>query len=341
MKIAFYTDMHWSGNWPKRRKDNFTETVERKHKFIYKDAEYRGCDIVLNAGDINETPIVANSIINRQLNILREKSIEEFGIYGNHDVIGNNAEKAEQVSASILFSSGLMEKLSKDEPTVVTRGDINIMIYGIDVHKDMDNLRPEDYYVKKPDWIDFCILVAHGWLTDREINIEGLKHTTFDSVLKTGTEADIIYTGHYHPGHGTVMKFKENGKPILFHNPGSAVRIKASKGEMERQVGYSITTLEKGEEPKIEFIPFPELIARPAAEVLDRESLEADIAQQEKIEFIEHKYSDILIKATSPREVIMEIAKESKISEHSKQDLIRRIDEANQELENDKLSYEI
>ena len=343
IKLGFYTDPHHSGRTPRRRKDNYPETVQRKHKYIYSDGIKRGCDLFMNGGDINESPLMTNTVTNDQIEVFKTRGdIPEFGIYGNHDVIGNNSEKANQFDASILFNVGFLTHLKKDEPTRFELNDITLAIYGVDVHKDMDNLRPEDYYCKKPDWADWCLLVAHGWLTERDLKLEGVAHTTFQDVVNTGTEADIIYTGHYHPGHGTVQKQRLDSPAtsvIMFHNPGSPVRMKARKSELTRKVGYSITTFTKSA-ARIEFIEFPSDIALPGEEVLDRETLEEDIRRASQKENITMKYSDVVLKSTSPKNVIMEIATEKKLSKEGREDLSDRIEKFIKAEELDKLNYE-
>ena len=327
IKLGFYTDIHHSGNSPSRRKDNYPEAVRRKHRYIYKDGEERGVDLWLNGGDVNESPLVERSIINEQFDIMSKRKAPEYAIYGNHDVIGNNVEKAHQVSTSLLYNAGFLKLLNEKEPVRFGQNGITLAIYGVNIHKDMDNLRPEDYYVKKPEWADWCILVAHGWLTEHDKKLEGLHHTTFQAVLDTGTEADVIYTGHYHPGHGTVIKEKANGKELVFHNPGSPVRMKALMSELTRKVGYSITVFTK-HAMAIEFIEFPEDIARPGEEILDRESLEREIAKAKEREQIQFKFADTQIRGKSPKEVILRISEEKKLSKKGREDLIGRVENA-------------
>lgn len=342
IKLAFYTDIHHSGTGPKRRMDNYPEAVARKHTFIYTDGIERGADLFVNAGDMNETSFVANSVIARQYEIMRSRqSVPEYGILGNHDVIGNNAEKMDQVSAGLLFASGAINKLSMT-PTRFEKNGIVLAIYGLDIHKDMDNLRPEDYYVEKPDWCDFCILVAHGWQTetDKGMQDHGIKTTTFKAVLETGTQADVIYSGHFHPGYETMVKYKPDGSRLMFVNPGSPVRMKALKSEMARKVGYSITTFYPERHFFEEnFYAFPEHIALPGEQVLNREALEEDIRKEELKVSIDAKYSDMSISSVSARDVIMEIARAENVPQDVKDDLAKRLDVIEERKEQEKLSY--
>lgn len=327
LKFGFYTDIHWAGKSPIRRLDDYLVAVERKHKYIYERAEQEGCTFMVSGGDINETPLIANSIVNRQIEVMKGKNIPEYAIYGNHDVIGNNAEKAEQVSASILFTAGYLKHIGNKEPVRIEEDGVTIALFGIDVHKDMDNLRPRDYYVKKPEWADFCILVAHGWLTEKEISIEGLHHTTFSDVVDTGTEADLILTGHFHPGYPTKRLMRMDGKTITFHSPGSPVRVKATTGEMSRKVGFSIIHVSKGG-IDVEFVEFPPGIARPAEEILDRASLEEEARRAEVKEQIQARYDGINFTATSPKTLVMEIAAKSGLPKEALDDLSKRIEDA-------------
>lgn len=332
MRFAFYTDMHHAGQSPARRKDYYPEAVERKHRFIYKDAQERGADFFLFGGDMNEYHTVAYSVVNRQFEIMREmRKVDEYAIIGNHDVVGNNSDRVGFVPISTLYSSGFLKRLHPEEPTIIEQGGIRVAIFGRDIHKDMDNLRPEDYYVKRPDGVDFVILVAHGWLREKEMNIEGVRHTTFAQVVATGTEADIILTGHDHKGHPTADKTVTKvspvtHKPILFVNPGSPVRIKAAEYEMERQVGYMMFDLGAGTFSH-KFVVFPDFIARPAEEVLDREALLKDLERAEERAQMERQYENFSLSSLSPKDVIIEIAAEENISSGAREDLITRIED--------------
>lgn len=328
MRFGFYTDIHYSGKGPKRRKDDYPKAVERKHRHIYRDGQMECVEFFVSAGDINEYHTVANSVLNRQFTVMREeRSVPEYGILGNHDVLGNNSERVDLVSVSTLYSSGFITRLSKTEPTRIEGEDGTILaLFGVDIHKDMDNLRPEDYYVEKPYWADYTILVAHGMVRERAIDLPYVRQTTFSQIVETGTQADLILTGHDHNGYGIIKKTRTDGGTVIFHNPGSPVRIKASEAEMERTVGYSLIDLTK-EGIKITFMPFPSDIALPAEEVLDRETLLEEIRLAENRVAVQNKFENFSISSISLKDVIIEIATSDNISEGAKIDLVRRLED--------------
>jgi len=95
------------------------------------------------------------------------------------------------------------------------------------------------------------IVVVHSMITDEpSVTIDGRAKTI--NWCSIQTSADIVLTGHYHPG----FEMKKNPFGTMFINPGSVVRLEASKIEMSRKPKIVVIEVEK-RNVDVKFVEIP------------------------------------------------------------------------------------
>lgn len=65
MRILFFTDSHIRGTTPKNRKDDFTNTLEKKFTEIVEIIDREDIDYVIHGGDLFDRPDVSISLVSK------------------------------------------------------------------------------------------------------------------------------------------------------------------------------------------------------------------------------------------------------------------------------------
>ena len=217
MKILSVGDVHYTNRKPVGRVDDYKAAILNK---LLQIAELsQNYDVTIFSGDIFDKPNVTGSFLDLYAVIKQVKNA--YVVPGNHDIFGYNLNKIDNTALGLLAATGAVKLLYSDSIIETTKVVIAGQGYCIDVDENGFGYDSEHFKDGK-----LGIMVTHGMLLDVPMNIA--KNTQINDVV---TKADIVITGHYHPGFG----IKERGSKF-FCNVGAICRIEASKHEMEREI---------------------------------------------------------------------------------------------------------
>lgn len=255
MKFLYYGDLHCSESSPKYRTDDFELTRKEKINEIIEIGKRENVVAFLQGGDFLNSNNISNEYLNQIkeewgfvdgledviLEVLmknkseddllkaikRTKRIPTVGIIGNHELIGNNIYSYPNTSLATLVSSGFMRLVTKDNPLILKEDGISVAITGANYNHDIDGNDKSNYIIDNK-LADYHIHLVHGMLMDKSYGNK-FAHTTIQEIAFK-TKANLTINGHDHIGYPLQTI---DGK--MFVNPGSPVRLSASKKEMNRK----------------------------------------------------------------------------------------------------------
>lgn len=316
MRILYFTDTHIRGTTPKNRKDDYTDTLEKKFLEILEIIKDEKIDFVIHGGDLFDRPDISVSIVSKFANIINRIKVPIYMVSGNHDIYGHNPLTVNRTMVGLLDNLGIINIIDNMGKIILEKDDIKVQLTGQPYIYSIDDPNNRKYYIVDDidQGIDYSIHLVHGMLLDRPF-IKGIPFTLIDDI-KT-TKADITLSGHYHSG---FKKTIIDGK--YFINPGSIVRITNSLREMERQPQVAIIDL--NEEIDIKFRPL--LTAKSGEEVLDRAEIEKNIFQRERLFEFKQTVDDALnFEKMDINDLLIEVSTSEGVSDDVKLEALRRI----------------
>ncbi len=254
-RFVAMTDPHIKGVRIKTRTDNYPEVILGKLDFVIGYCEKHKVTKLINMGDMFDNPNVSDYIAGRVAGKF-SKAYKKFGlkmyyIAGNHDITGKN------------FSTYVHGKLAGfehyewfnfigDKP--IEFSDAYLGGYHYDHAKESETYfdMPNHPYKKGK----LKILALHAMVTgdDRDLIVNGKAQLiSYKSLV---SDADLILTGHFHPGFG-IKKINVLEHIITVANPGSLARTNSYIAK--HTVGPAILYIEvdKRKLSKIELIKVP------------------------------------------------------------------------------------
>lgn len=316
MKILFFTDSHIRGTTPKNRKDDFTNTLERKFNEIVEIIDEEDIDYVIHGGDLFDRPDVSISLVSRFAKILNKIKVPIYIISGNHDIFGHNPKTLNRTMLGLICELKVLNIIDKNEKIIFEKNNIKVQITGQPYIYNIDNPNDKSPYIVKDieKSCDFSIHVVHGMLLDKPF-IEGIPYTLIDDIKET--LADITLSGHYHSG---FEKVEINGKYFL--NPGSIVRISNSLREIKRKPKVIIMNLTNNIDISYRYL----LSALDGDEVLDRKEIENSIYRRERMyEFKQTIDNAMNFEKMDINDVLMEVSNTEEVDEKVKKEALKRI----------------
>lgn len=221
MKILLMTDTHVSFKNPASRTDVFSNTILNKFGEVGEIIKNKGIDLVLHGGDFFHSPTISLRFAGTIANILRTWGVPIYVVPGNHDLVGYNIKTLDQTMLGLYANTGVIKLLTRSNPIMFNINGKTLNIEGQEYYKDIDTGDEKDYKCFNNG--DLNILVAHSMLLEKPF-IEGIAHSVIKDIK---TNADIIYTGHYHPGYKTVTV-----DGTTFINNGSLLRVESNRKEI-------------------------------------------------------------------------------------------------------------
>jgi DNA repair exonuclease SbcCD nuclease subunit len=218
MKILNLADTHITARTPSSRLDDIQETIKLKFAEIGVVVRQEKIDVIVHSGDMFHRPEVANKFVGEIAEIIRSYNVPFYVVPGNHDLQGQNEESLPHTKLGLLASAGVIKILNRKNPITFNDNGFVISIEGQEYYPDIDKNPIKDYMVYNQT-ADYKMLVAHSMLLEKEY-FENVPHTVIKDVV---TDADMILSGHYHPGHGVVVE-----KGVTYVNPGSLLRVEGS-----------------------------------------------------------------------------------------------------------------
>lgn len=316
MRILFFTDSHIRGTTPKSRKDDFTDTLERKFKEIVDIIYEENIDYVIHGGDLFDRPDVSISLVSKFSKILNKINVPIYIISGNHDIFGHNPKTLNRTMLGLICDLKVLNIINEGEKILLEKDNIKVQltgqpyIYNIDDPKDKSHYKVQDL---DPE-ADFAIHIAHGMLLDKPF-IKGIPYTLVDDIKDT--LADITLSGHYHSG---FEKIEIDGKYFL--NPGSIVRVSNSLREIKRKPKIVIIDLEG--EIDISYVYLSSAVD--GEKVLDRKEIENSIYRRERMyEFKQTIDNAMSFEKMDINDVLLEVSNAQGVDQDVKKEALRRI----------------
>lgn len=338
-------DIHYRGTNPRARLDDFQEALNRKLFEIYDIAKQHKADVIIQTGDLFDSPGTALGTIAELGTILQLAPCPILTISGNHDIWAGNPGSKYRSPYGLLARLGLLWDLGEEQfeasytksSCTGTDGPFNLFItgHGFTVETDTElgrgQFMPPGDPANAPCSNPFFIHVVHSMLMDRSPGFE-MRHTLISQVETT---AQIIISGHEHIGFGIKRReSREDG--VLFINPGALCRLSAHHEEIARQVQVALLTVHGnkkggGAECEAELIPLKS--AAPGHEVLSRAHLEAEVERNSRLEkFLALLASEGESKFLEVREIVEDIAAREQLPGEVKAEALKRISEARERL---------
>jgi len=332
-RLIIIGDLHFRGENPRNRKDNYSEAILTKLYEVFQIARDYEVDAIIIPGDVFDSSSVSLYTIGRLADFLitckQKFRIEVLAISGNHDLPAGNKGAISRTPYGLLTKLGYLHDLEDyDFEVKESTSPFEIpsaLITGCGFDYQTDTSEGLNQYIAGQPYADGypVIHVVHSMLLASPPTFP-MRHTLIDQVE---TDADIIISGHYHEGFGVIRR--KDGK--LFINPGALCRLSASEAEMKRTVQVALLTIRSKTDFEAELIPLQS--ARPAEEVLDREAIVDKKEHENWLEsFFESLSHEGEAKFMEVREIVDSIASREKIRPEVKDEALRRIGEAREKL---------
>ena len=230
LKILYLTDTHISAKGFSGRVDDIQDTILNKFSQIKKIINDEKIDLVIHGGDMFNTADISNKFTGEVAKVIKDWNVPVYVTPGNHDVYGQNVITIQNTKLGLLESTGIIKLLDRSNPLMVEFKNKNFMIEGQEYNYHLDSGDISEFRINKSD---FNILVTHSMLVDKPFFD---KYTLINDVV---TDADIVLSGHYHPGFKEV--YVNN---TMFFNPGSTVRVENTVENASREPKILILDLD-------------------------------------------------------------------------------------------------
>lgn len=242
------TDTHFRTKSPLNRNDDILESLMEKFEWCLNFAAERNAEVI-HTGDLFHTPSVPDQVANRIVRLFKKYESRVHYIIGNHDVTGGNCEAIDYSKVGLLAEYPWFTLLSK-KPVIYD----DCILTGYDFSKEMECPEVIDP-LKDFGLVDVkvpLITCIHSMLVDEpHVCVDG-KYKTINWCAVNST-ADIVLTGHFHPGWSGV---RENPLGVRFINPGAMTRQEASKTDINRKPQLTLLKIKK-KDVEISFVEIP------------------------------------------------------------------------------------
>lgn len=325
VKILVTGDLHWRGNNPKARIDDYREALSQKLIEIFLIADRNLCSGIIIPGDIFDSPGVSLSVLSDLMQLMQRTHINIYTIAGNHDLYAGNPKSEHRTPYGILSRSGLIKDI--DHALSITGDGNNIInLTGKAWDSEITDIN-DNYYTHaygKSGLNGTHVHVTHGMLLNQSPGYE-IRHTLMSDVAHHDNAPDVLINGHEHNGFG----IKEINN-TLFINPGSIGRIKATEENINRIPQVALLTIPKDSEPFAELIELES--AKPGTEVLSREHIIEEQKRKEMTkEFLtllaeegESNYQDL-------EQIVKGIGERKNVPPNIVDEALNRLEEAREE----------
>lgn len=256
-------DLHIQLANPRNRTDNIKEATENKFNEINQIIEDRKVDYVICTGDIFNNGQVANNTLLFAEQLFRKLLRPVFTTAGNHDLFNYSVSTYHRSSLWVLnkLVPNLLVMFNGQYHDVFDTYGNKVRLTFHEFSDELDNGVYNGYKSKLYNKEAINIHTVHGMLLDHVPPFQ--RFSTVNNVL---TDAEVVISGHDHTGYGII----ENASTI-FMNPGSLLRLSASKAEIKRKIQVGLLTV-KNNKVESELIELKN--CKSGEEVLDRTNID-------------------------------------------------------------------
>ena len=296
MKLLICGDLHYRGNNPRARTDNFQAALDKKLWEVLDISAQRKANAIIIAGDIFDSPSPSWSVFSDLSRFFNASEVPVLTVPGNHDIYGHSLSTLGRTAYGAMATRWLrfMWNLC-DEHVECPAERMLIRGSGYDTETDvkMDGYLIPRHVREHASSLGFDVftLVAHGMALTDKPGFE-MRHTLLKDIAMHEDAPCILIVGHEHLGFGARWYPKADGTEMLAINPGALCRLSAHPGEIERTVQVCLLEIHGKVDGllkcDVEMIPLAS--AKPGHEVLSRVHLEQQAQREERMT----KFFDLL-----------------------------------------------
>ncbi len=298
-KLLITQDIHLKGKNPINRVGNYYEDVLTKIDEILTIAKEEKVDSILDGGDLFNSPLVANTIVDDFLDRIEDTGIQWQVLYGNHCEIGNRLETSTASSmAHIIRRSKLVNHLTEIENK-------DIFIKGYDYYHGIEKDCKKLKHNKKDK---FTIAIVHSLITKKPLPFSAL-HIPMDRI---DTNYDLVIIAHNH------HQFEKEIKGTKFIANGCIGRRKIAEIDIIPKVLLLDTKTKDIEKIKLKSAKEPE-------KAFNMEAVAESKEFDEDINKFVSTLTDAKTKNLNIRDMVERLAKESDVDTEVKDEIIERI----------------
>jgi predicted phosphodiesterase len=280
-------DFHIAGKNPCNRIDDYRSSCLLKLDEIVEIS--KKCDYVISAGDLWDSAVVVNSLVDDVVDRIESSKRIWYFIYGNHDILNYNIESSSSVSLTHMI------RRSKWIQHLDILQDKNYYIKGYDCQFGKETELKEKGLMCNYD-ADFKIAITHQFITIKPFHPQVL-HVQAKDIQNN---YDLIICSHFH------SQFDKTINKTRFLNLGELGRVSISEAHHEPQVAIIDT-----ETKQIEIIKLKS--AKPANEIFDLSKYEEIKENEKSIEDFIASLNSATWQACDLRTQIQTIGKEQNV----------------------------
>lgn len=271
-KFLFYTDIHFAGETPRNRKDDFPQTLLQKQREIYEIARNEKCDFIAFGGDyFNFHRVYSFPILADTMDIVDGVDIPTYMVIGEHDLYGHNMDSFPNSTLAFMARRCRNIRILR-EPVKATS---DVWLYP---KHETDRVDVMASFEKHDDCCDICL--CHELLTSQKVGVFECFNTT--DIGPTGF--DLVLSGDLHSGYPI---HEANG--TIFCNPGSIARRTIADADRMPQVAI-VTVDNPLSKPVVELCKLK--CGKPGSEVFE---LEGDVQNEFSKDFEPSDFTKDLI----------------------------------------------
>jgi len=311
VKIGLLGDIHLTNRSPRRRLDDYFETLMDKLDQAFAIFDDAGCEFIVQAGDVCDSPTIANRVKSSFIRFLRHRlplhhslgRVPLYSVFGQHDVSGHSVSTLPNSPLAVFEASGVMKLLGSD-PVVLesskAAGDV-VELYGASFGQEIPVPRNPDAY---------NILVIHASIGSRPL-FPGQELVGPRKFLRDHPEYRLVVCGDYH------YRFIDSWESRVIVNPGALVRKTISKFDLEHRPAVVVFDTGTSDANVVE------LNVKPIEEVFALEEVGSGVSGDKYAEVLKEFITDLIdgkSREVDWKEILVKV-----ISERNCDDGVRRI----------------
>jgi predicted phosphodiesterase len=252
MKIGILGDVHATSNAPEKRKDaDYLRTILTKVEEAFSIFHYHKCDVVVQVGDIVDTPHVSHYVISEMVRLFRCASATYnffplLTVCGQHDIFSHSMQSVNRTPMAVLQSAGFVDILGTDMVD-------HMLFKGCSFGQEVPRIRLKSD--EEPDFRE-AILVVHALIADKA-EVDRFQPINPVQFLRLYPEYRFVICGDWH----LPFDYRLGNRMIV--NAGCIVRKTVAPEDMNRIPHVGILDTESPELPYEEI----DLCVQPANEV--------------------------------------------------------------------------
>ena len=305
MRYIVCQDLHILGRSSINRIDNYFESIMAKFGEILSIAKKNKVKAILDGGDLFENHTVANTIIDEVLDLIEDSKIQWKMLFGNHCQIGHNVENSKSTSLQHMFNrSDYVEHL-----TLIPDVDkFKYIIEGKDYYHGIEQDLKENGLYSQSKNAEFKVALVHALIVEKPLPTEMC--ITIDEVK---TDFDVVFVAHNH------KQFDITKNKTRFINLGCIGRRKTDESDIKPRVAILDTDTKE-----IEIIYLKNV--KKGSEVFDLEEVAKNKEYENEVNNFVTSLKEEKFEELDLLGIIEKLAKESKLDNEIKEEIIRRIE---------------